>query len=193
MANDESAQRDSPLHLTLAQALLKSDKLDWVIEKGTELGVSEFVLFSCERTVSRPAGDRSARWTRLAHSAAQQCQRSRLPSITGPVSFEDVILHRREALRLLFWEQAQPEGLTEAHRQHPDTSSVLAVIGPEGGFSTADAQRAAAAGLQLVGLGPRILRAETAAVAAVSVCQLLWGDLGQSSPGAGGRPGLLKA
>jgi 16S rRNA (uracil1498-N3)-methyltransferase len=182
MSDAQAAQRDSALHLTLAQAVLKSDKLDWVIEKGTELGVSEFVVFDCERTVGRAAGDRPVRWGRLARSAAQQSQRSRLPSITGPVAFEDVIARRSEALRLLFWEQEQPGSLAEVHRQRPDASSVLAIIGPEGGFSTAEAQRAAAAGLQLVGLGPRILRAETAAVAAVAVCQFLWGDLGQAGP-----------
>lgn len=177
---DQSVQRDSALHLTLAQALLKSDKLDWVIEKATELGVTEFVLFTCERTVGRADGDRQARWTRLARSAAQQCQRSRLPSIAGPVSFEQVVARRSEALRLLFWEQHRPGGLAEVRRQHPDPSSVLAVVGPEGGFSPVEAQCAAAAGLQLIGLGPRILRAETAAVAAISLCQFLWGDLGRS-------------
>ena len=175
----QSPQRDSALHLTLAQALLKSDKLDWVIEKGTELGVSEFVLFTCERSLGRAAGTRQVRWARLARSAAQQCQRSKLPSITGPVSFEEVIARRSEALRVFFWEQDQPGNLTELHRQRPHASSVLVVIGPEGGFSAAEAERAAAAGLQLVGLGPRILRAETAAVAVASVCQFLWGDLGQ--------------
>ncbi len=175
----QSPQRDSALHLTLAQALLKSDKLDWVIEKGTELGVSEFVLFTCERSLGRAGGNRQVRLARLARSAAQQCQRSRLPSITGPVSFEDVIARRSETLRLLFWEEDQPRRLTEVHRQRPDASSVLVVIGPEGGFSAAEAECAAAAGFQLVGLGPRILRAETAAVATASVCQFLWGDLGQ--------------
>ena len=180
VSDDQPVRRDSVLHLTLAQALLKSDKLDWAIEKATELGVTEFVLFTCERTVGRAAVDRHARWTRLARSAAQQCQRSRLPSIVGPVSFEQVIARRSEALRLFFWEQQEPGGLAEVHRQRPNSPSVLAVIGPEGGFSPVEAQCASAAGLQLVGLGPRILRAETAALAAISLCQFLWGDLGQN-------------
>jgi 16S rRNA (uracil1498-N3)-methyltransferase len=176
ISDDQSAQRDSALHLTLAQALLKGDKLDWVIEKATELGVSEFVLFTCERTLGRAAGDRHVRWTRLAHSAAQQCQRSRLPAIAGPVSFADVIARRSEALRLFFWEE-QRGGLARVHRQHPGPSSVLAVIGPEGGFSAEEAQCARAAGFHIAGLGPRILRAETAAVAVATLCQFLWGDL----------------
>lgn len=174
---DQPVRRDSALHLTLAQALLKGDKLDWVIEKATELGVAEFVLFTSERTVGRASAERNARWTRLARSAAQQCQRSRLPSIAGPVSFEHVIARRSEALRLFFWEQQESGGLVELRRQHPKSSSILAVVGPEGGFSPVEAQGAAAAGLQLLGLGPRILRAETAALTAISLCQFLWGDL----------------
>jgi 16S rRNA (uracil1498-N3)-methyltransferase len=177
---EQTVQRDSTLHLTLAQALLKSDKLDWVIEKATELGVTDLVLFTCERTVGRVVGDRHARWMRLARSAAEQSQRNRLPSVAGPVSFEHVIARRSETLRLFFWEQQQSRGLAEFHRHHPNASSVLAVIGPEGGFSPVEAQGASAAGLHLVGLGPRILRAETAAVAAISLCQFLWGDLGQN-------------
>ena len=171
-------RRDSTLHLTVAQALLKSEKLDWVIEKTTELGVTELVVFTCERTVAGVGSDRRARWNRVALSAAQQSQRSTLPVIAGPISFDALLARSAEAIRLFFWEQARAGGLAAVQRQHMRTSSVLAVIGPEGGFSMHEAQRAEAAGFQLVGLAPRILRAETAAVAVATLCQFLWGDLG---------------
>jgi 16S rRNA (uracil1498-N3)-methyltransferase len=175
-------QRESTLHLVLAQALLKGDKLDLVIEKATELGTTKIVVFTSERTVHRADSDRRGRWTRVARSAAQQCQRSALPQIAGPVSFGDLLSCHADALRLFFWEEQPPESFTEVQRRHSRAASVVAAIGPEGGFSAAEAARAAAAGFHLVGLAPRILRADTAALAAVTLCQFLWGDLGGGDP-----------
>jgi len=181
VTEEQPSDRDSSLRLTLAQALLKGDKLDWVIEKATELGVAELVLFTSERTVGRAGVERAARWTRVARGAAQQCQRSTLPLIIGPVPFDQVVDRDGATLRLFFWEQEVPGGLAAVQRQHPKVSSVLAVVGPEGGFSAREAAQAAAAGFRLVGLAPRILRAETAAVAAATLCQFLWGDLGENA------------
>ena len=180
VTDERLAQRESTLRLSLAQALLKSDKLDWVVEKATELGATELVFFTCARTLGRITAERHARWMRVARSAAQQCQRSTVPLIAGPVSFEEVLTRRAEPLRLFLWEEQPPGGLATVHQQHPCASAVLVVVGPEGGFDSHEADRAAAAGFQLVGLAPRILRAETAAVAAVTLCQFLWGDLGRS-------------
>lgn len=176
---DEPHERESRLHLVLAQALLKTDKLDLVIEKTTELGVSALLLFTCERTLRHVAGDRRARWNRVAGNAAKQCQRSCVPLIEGPISFE-ALLRRADPLRLLFWENSPVRGLPTIERQRVE--SVLAAVGPEGGFSTNEAQHAANAGFQLIGLAPRILRAETAAVVAVTLCQFLWGDLAPAAP-----------
>jgi len=180
MTDEQPLQRESPLNLTLAQGLLKGDKLDWVIEKATELGVTELIVFTSERTAGRVTGDRHPRWTRLARSAAEQCQRSQLPRITGPVAFDQLLGAADETLRLFFWEQQSPGNLATVHRRQPRVSSVLALVGPEGGFSVHEAERAAARGFHMVGLTPRILRAETAAIAVVSLCQFLWGDLGNS-------------
>jgi 16S rRNA (uracil1498-N3)-methyltransferase len=180
VTGEQPARRDSPLRLTLAQALLKSDKLDWVIEKTTELGVTELVFFSSERTVGRAASERHARWARVARSAAQQSQRSTLPVIIGPVTFDQVLAPAGHELRLLFWEQ-QAGDLVGIGQRYQQLSSVLAVIGPEGGFSAHEAERAVDASFQLVGLSPRILRAETAAVAVATLCQFLWGDLGKGN------------
>ena len=181
VTDNQLLQRDSALRLTVAQALLKGDKLDWVIEKTTELGAAEVLLFTSERTVGGAGAERHARWMRVARSAAQQCQRSTLPLIIGPVPLDQVLARNGAMLRLFFWEQGPNGSLAALHRQHPQVSSVLAVVGPEGGFSRREAAQAAAAGFQLVGLAPRILRAETAAIAATTLCQFLWGDLGENT------------
>jgi len=167
--------RDSPLRLVLAQALLKSGKLDLVVEKTTELGVSDIILFTCERSVSHVSVERQSRWARIARSAAKQSQRSTVPTIACPISFEDVMSRRQEAVGLFLWEEA-PSANLKTVSVRPG-SSVIVVVGPEGGFSAAEAERAARAGFHWVGLGARVLRAETAAIVAVTVCQLLWGDL----------------
>jgi 16S rRNA (uracil1498-N3)-methyltransferase len=179
LTDDRPVERESPLHMVLAQAVLKGNKLDLVIEKATELGISELLLFSGERTVGRVSSDRHLRWQRIARSAAKQCQRSTVPGIVGPVPFTDLLARHEGALRLFFWEESPPDGLTAVREAHPEAGSVLAAVGPEGGFSPAEATRAAAAGFRLIGLAPRILRAETAALVAVTLCQFLWGDFGR--------------
>jgi len=172
---DEEPPRESPLRLVLAQAALKADRMDLVIEKATELGVSEVQVFSCERSLAQPSDERCARWQRIARSAAKQCQRSTVPLLTAPVPF-DTVLTRAASLRILFWEGFgnQPTGrMIGQHRP----SDALIMIGPEGGFTAGEVDRAAAQGFQLWSLGPRVLRAETAALTAVALCQFLWGDL----------------
>jgi 16S rRNA (uracil1498-N3)-methyltransferase len=170
-------QRESHLRLVLAQAMLKADKMDLVIEKATELGVAEFLVFASERSLGHPSADRLARWDRIARSAAKQCQRSMLPVFEHPLAFHDV-LSRPEELRLLFWEGACTRTLDDQVPASP--SSVLAVVGPEGGFSPNEAQQTEAHGFRSISLGPRILRAETAALVAIALCQFRWGDLNRA-------------
>ena len=168
---------ESPLQLTLAQAALKADKLDFVVEKATELGVTDIVIFTSSRCVARPASERRRRWERLAQSATKQCGRARVPSIRGPMSFDEFLGEQRRGLALFFWEGAPDDGrlLTTTGSQTPE--SVVAMVGPEGGFSLEETEAARRAGFRIVGLGPRILRAETAALVATTLCQSLWGDL----------------
>jgi 16S rRNA (uracil1498-N3)-methyltransferase len=167
--------RERRCHLVLAQALLKGNKLDLVIEKSTELGVDELLLFRSERSIGHAPPARRARWTRIAQAAAKQCQRSTLPTIAGPIPFEE-LLARSDSLRLLFWENGAAGGLTTALRASP-TGSVLAAVGPEGGFTATEANQATERGFRVVTLGARILRADTAALVATTLCQFLWGDL----------------
>lgn len=181
-ADEDLAQPESPLRLVLAQAALKASKLDLVIEKATELGVRELVIFTSERSVPLATTPRRERWNRLTESAAKQCQRSTVPTVRGPISFDHLLREQRDALRLVFWEGARAGRLPTLARSHHPCASVLAVVGPEGGFTAREAEHAAAAGFEVIGLAPRILRAETAAIVALALCQFLWGDLGGTVP-----------
>ena len=165
---------ESPLDLTLAVALLKSDKLDWVIEKATELGVSRLQPFASAHSLAHPSANRVARWQQLARAAAKQCGRSLVPPVAPPCAFAE-LLALPAAARLLLAGHGETIALAAINLARP--ASLLLVIGPEGGFDARELNTARAAGCTLVGLGPRILRAETAAIAAVALCQSRWGDL----------------
>lgn len=175
---------ESPCHITLAQAALKADKLDFVVEKVTELGAAAVVIYTCARSLGAVSASRRDRWERIARSAAKQCRRAVVPEITGPLPWEAVVASQPPARRLLFLE---PES-TNSHgsrldlRRIPPPSAVLSIVGPEGGFAPAEVQLATEAGCEAVSLGTRILRAETAAIVATTLCQFLWGDLGSRTP-----------
>jgi 16S rRNA (uracil1498-N3)-methyltransferase len=174
---------ESRLSLALAVAIAKGGKLDWIVEKATELGASRILPFTSERTISERTdfGERLRRWRRIAGAAAAQCGRAVCPEIRDVTSLAEVLGGGAEHdRRVLFWEEG---GLPLAGGPSEEVRSALVVIGPEGGFTHEEAGRAETAGFTLAALGPRILRAETAAVAAVTLAQFLWGDLGRA-PGA---------
>jgi 16S rRNA (uracil1498-N3)-methyltransferase len=166
--------RELPVRLTLALALLKGDKTDLVVEKATELGAHAVVLFTSERTVGRAGAERRERWTRLARSAAKQSGRAVVPSITGPIAFRDLLAATTDPLRLVLWERAAPGGLGSVWQESALPASVTVAVGPEGGFADTEIEAARAAGFLPVGLRSPILRAETAAIAAVTLCAHLW-------------------
>ncbi len=163
------------LRLTLAQSLLKADKLALVVEKATELGVDSIVLLRSARVVGGLSAERLARLRRVVHSAAKQSQRARVPEITGPVALSELIEATPAAERLLFWEESGT-ALCEVVAAAKSPSHVVVVIGPEGGFSRAEVDAAIGAGCRVVSLGTGILRAETAAIAAVAMCRFAWSD-----------------
>lgn len=177
---------ESPLRLTLAQALLKGGKMDDLIRQTTELGVTRILPFFAERSVSRPDPKRLAgkvdRWRRIARESLKQCRRSREPEVADPMSFAEMLTAGAESgLRLFFWEEtaaANSSGGLEEWKTPDRPESVFAVLGPEGGFSESEAEAAREAGLTLAGLGPRILRAETATLAACALLQGRFGDMG---------------
>ena len=176
-------ERESPLRVTLAQALGKGEKLDWVVEKATELGAAAVAPFFCDRSVPRwdraAAEKKRARWGRIALSAAKQSGRTRVPEIHEITDFAGLVGRQWPCdLKILFWEGERARGLAEMRREMPRVQSLLLVIGPEGGFAPEEVESAAQSGFHSAGLGKRILRTETAAVAALSLAQFIWGDLG---------------
>lgn len=173
---EELPERDgeSALALTLAVAALKADRFDWVVEKATELGVARIQPFTSTFTLARPSDDRQARWRQITLAAAKQCGRSVAPATDAPLDFAAVLALPATA-RILFAEDGTGASLARLALDAP--SSLLAIVGGEGGFSPAELATARAAGCHVAGLGPRILRAETAAVVAAALCQARWGDL----------------
>lgn len=176
-------ERESPLRVTLAQALGKGEKMNWVVEKATELGVAQIAPFVSSRTVPKldSAGSekRRARWQKIALSAAKQSGRTKVPEILELADFSTLVRQAWPgALKLLCWEGESPLNLTQLRRETPRVESLLLAIGPEGGFSAEEVAEATRNGFQSVRLGNRILRTETAALTALSLAQFLWGDMG---------------
>jgi 16S rRNA (uracil1498-N3)-methyltransferase len=170
---------ESPLRVVLALPPLKGDHMETVIQKATELGVAEIHPVVTIRTdaAGRPAlqGSRQDRWEKVASGAAEQCGRAVVPVIHPTTRLDGLLAVPFEGRRILFLEAPGQPTLTATG---PRPASALALVGPAGGWEPAEAARIQAAGFETAGLGPRILRAETAAIAAVTVLQLLWGDLG---------------
>ncbi len=178
---------EPPVGVELYQALLKGQKMEWVLQKGTEIGISRFVPVLSERCISRPSAgdmaDRLERWRTIVREAAEQSGRAILPNVAPLVNLGEACVSARQAdLTVMAWEEERTTSLkdllaqTEQKRGRP--ARVALLIGPEGGFSGTEAERAKTAGAQIAGLGPRILRAETAAIVAATV--VLWetGGLG---------------
>jgi len=168
--------------VVLVQALAKGDKLDLVVQKATELGVARIVPLQAERSVVKLDAERGAsravRFRRIAQEASRQCGRSDVPAVDEPRSWDQLLAlvagePDRRALILVPTETALRLG--PASR---GASKLLIAVGPEGGFSPGELERALAAGFVAVGLGPRVLRTETVALAALAVVQHVAGELG---------------
>jgi 16S rRNA (uracil1498-N3)-methyltransferase len=172
---------ESPLDMTLAVALLKADKLDTVIEKATELGVSRVMLFASRYSLGRPSAARLARWRQIAIAAAKQCERTVIPRIEGPLDLTTV-LREPASCRLLLWEDGDSGQAADLASISLAPTSLTLLVGPEGGFAADEVAAARTSGWLPITLGPRILRAETAAIAATALCQHLWGDLRSQQP-----------
>jgi 16S rRNA (uracil1498-N3)-methyltransferase len=182
------APSEPHLRLTLYACILKADKFEWLLQKCTELGVAAFVPVISERTVvrSETSAAKRTRLEAIVREAAEQSGRGRLPALHEPMPLAHV-LHASHALRLMPWEEARESlSLVEAVRGAVSTSAATPpetalLIGPEGGFTHSEAAQAKSCGWRIVTLGPRILRAETAALAATAVLMAQSGDLGWQS------------
>ncbi|MFZ5572744.1 MAG: 16S rRNA (uracil(1498)-N(3))-methyltransferase [Thermodesulfobacteriota bacterium] len=178
---DKNPSGNEPtLDLTLAQALLKDRKLDGIIRQITELGASRLIPFVSSRSVPVPLSERFTtrleRWNKIARESIKQCRRGTPPRLDSPCSFTEMLERSSGSdLKIIFWEKAADP---IPHPKPPPIRNAFLVIGPEGGFSETEIEQALAAGFIGVGLGPRILRAETAPLAAIAILQYLFGDMG---------------
>jgi 16S rRNA (uracil1498-N3)-methyltransferase len=179
LAGAVTARAESPLRLVLALSPLKGDRMELVIQKATELGVAAIRPVVCARTdaVARPSlkGSRQERWDKVASGAAEQCGRAVVPEVAPTVALKELLAQPFEGRKLHFSEAKSAPAIA---REGTRPASVLALVGPAGGWEPQESDRLRDAGFEAVGLGPRILRAETAAIAAVTVLQVIWGDLG---------------
>ena len=165
-----SPRPESPLRITLALSPLKGDRMELVVQKATELGVAAIRPVVTFRTdaAARPAlrGTRQERWEKVASGAAEQCGRAVVPDVAVTVALDRLVAEAHEGERVL---------LLETPGQPP--RDLLLLVGPAGGFEPAEVEMLQAAGFLVAALGPRVLRSETAAVAAVAVAQATWGDI----------------
>jgi len=171
-----------PLSVTLAQALIKPERFEWVIQKATELGVDRLIPLVTERSVVRPATarveQRLARWRRIAQEAAAQCGRSTLPRLDAPRSVEELLPSLPSGTRVLMPTlSAEAVPLKEALTAWDGVGSVVVLIGPEGDFTPHEVLLAQRAGVLLISLGRLTLRSETAAVAILAILQHSLGTL----------------
>lgn len=161
------SKRESPVRITLFMAIPKGDKLETVVQKAVELGAFEIIPFESERCIKRPVGDRAAklvdRLGRIAHEAAKQCGRARLPRVGSVIGFTEMCRMQRDfELSLFCYEGEGTEPLRRVLEAREKPCTVSAIVGSEGGFSPREAEAVISAGSEAVGLGPRILRCETA-------------------------------
>ena len=175
---------ESPIRITVAQGFLKDKKMDTLIRQLTELGISRWIPFFAARSVPRPdakrVSNRMTRWQTIAAESLKQCQRALVPRIQTAAGFEQMLqLAGKKDIKIAFWE-AEETAILDADSFGPQApEDVFIIIGPEGGITAGEISRAQQAGFKTVGMGPRILRAETATIAACALVQYLFGDLGR--------------
>ena len=174
--------KEPPVSLTLYMGYPKAEKLELIVQKLTELGASRIVPVVMARSVARPdardADKKRERLERIALEAAKQCGRGRVPEIAAAMSWKQALsdMAKRE-LMLVPWEDARGTSLGAVHGTQPCAADIGLLIGPEGGISAEEIAEAEQSGALPVTLGPRILRAETAAIASAAVVMALWGDV----------------
>jgi 16S rRNA (uracil1498-N3)-methyltransferase len=176
----ERGTRESAVRLTVAQAIPKGQKMDLIVEKATELGVAAIVPLRSERVVGERTGDHKIeRWQRLAKTAAQQCGRSVIPAVAAIADWPALLGTFGDYDRVYVpWELADVRPLRETFEADaPHIASALFIIGPEGGFSSDEVERAIAAGAIAISLGTRILRTETVALVVLAAFAYARGDL----------------
>jgi len=173
---------ESSVQITVAQGFLKEKKMDGLVRQLSELGIIKWIPFIAERSVSRPdkkqLSARTKRWGKISREAIKQCKRGCVMEIGDTVSFEEILnLSQTADLKIAFWEDELQPLNAELPEPEGKINKIYALLGPEGGFTEQEIESARARGFVTASLGPRILRAETATIAACVLLQHLFGDM----------------
>jgi 16S rRNA (uracil1498-N3)-methyltransferase len=167
--------------ITICQALPKGNKIDLILQKGTELGAHDFLLFGGRRSVAKIRDDQQnsklERWNRITTEASRQCGRPDIPVVTWRQSAVEAANDTGRELQLILWEGERENSLKDALSEGGRPSSVIVAIGPEGGFDPLEVRHFSQHGFQPVSLGRRILRTETASIAILAIMQYRWGEM----------------
>lgn len=174
----EQINRESPLHTHLAIAVSRGDRMDWILQKATELGATEITPLFTERTEVKLKGERLQKkmthWQKITISACEQCQRNTLPKINPACTIEAFLQHPQEGLKFVLHHRTE-----QSLKNTQQPKAVTLLIGPEGGLSNTEITQALEQSqFTPLSFGSRVLRTETAPIAALSAIQFLWGDLG---------------
>ncbi len=167
--NREFHERKSP-SIILFQTLPKNDKMELILQKTTELGITQIVPISTERSLQKPSESRYQRWHRVVISATKQCKRAWLPELCEIQKFQDCLnTFQSFALTLIFWENEKQQHIKKVLRETPKIESIALLVGPEGGFTEKEVNDAIENGCTPVTIGSNILRTETAAIAGITI------------------------
>jgi 16S rRNA (uracil1498-N3)-methyltransferase len=168
--------------ITLFQGLPKGDKLEFILQKTTELGVAEVIPFIAARSVPRirkgEEAEKVVRWQRIVQEAARQSGRSSVPQVSLAGSMAEVVNMSGHSVKFLLWEGEKVNRLKDTLAELPKPENIALIVGPEGGLSAEEAATATAGGFIPVSLGPRIVRTETAGLVMMAILQFYWGDIG---------------
>ena len=164
------------VRIVLCQALLKADKMEWVLQKGTEIGIAEFIPIVTERSVSHHVSEsKEKRWRKILTESSEQARRAKIPLLGDTMGLGDAIEQAKGSLILVPFEGEHTVKLSRVLEAHP--SKVTIFIGPEGGFTGNEIDQARVAGAQTITLGPRILRSETAGLFTASAILFAFGEI----------------
>lgn len=183
--NQQPAISESPLHTILVQGIAKGEKMDVIVQKATELGVSEIIpvetTYCIVKLDNKKKQDRTERWQKIALEASKQSKRTLVPRVHTPLTLREAFaILPQDSLKLILWESENKQSLKEI-LENTKTNSIVLIIGPEGGLSEEEVALAKKFGIISVSLGKRILRTETAGMSALAIVQFALGDLGGKS------------
>jgi len=173
--NQYTINRESDLNIILFQAITKGDKMDLIVQKATELGVNSIYPVATERSEVRNT-NKISRWQKIADESIKQCGRTKSPSVNTEIKFNEVFDIPKSDLNLIFYENEKSLKIKNL-KNNKNINSVSILIGPEGGFSENEVRLAENNDFKSIGVGPRILRSETASIAAITLLQHHFGDI----------------